>query len=377
MLRSSFIKLVSNHLKASFSTTAEAPVLFEYNKKVCKVILNKPKALNALDLEMIRILKPEVEQWSTNNDARVVLFTGAGGKAFCAGGDIKSLYEAKQSGATSEIHDTFFREEYTLDLALANMRPIQVAFWDGIVMGGGVGISVHSPIKIATEHAMFAMPEARIGLFTDVAGGYFLSRLRSNLGYFLGLTGTRLKGQELVQTGLADYYVKREQLGNLEKEIVEKTTRETRVEDLRTIVQKYQEPVEKKYTNEEFINKAFGQESVEKIYEALKNAPADNKEFAAKLITAMDAQSPLSMKIIHEQIKRGKDLDLRENFQMDMRLVLRFMEGNDFFEGVRCTLVDKNDKPKWQYSSLKEVPQQEIDSYFDKLTSQQELQYSH
>jgi len=373
MLRSSFVKLVSNHLRASFSTTAaEAPVIFEYDKKVCKVILNKPKALNALDLEMIRILKPEAELWNTTSDARVALFKGAGGKAFCAGGDIKSLYEAKISGTTSEIHDKFFREEYTLDLALANMRPIQVALWDGIVMGGGVGISIHSPIKIATEHAMFAMPEARIGLFTDVAGGYFLSRLRSNLGYFLGLTGTRLKGQELVQTGLADYYVKREKLETLEKEIVEKTTRETRVEDLRSIVQKYQEPVEKKYANEEFINKAFGQGSVEKIYDALKNA-TDHKEFAGKLIAAMDAQSPLSMKVIHEQIKRGKDLDLRENLQMDMRLVLRFMEGTDFFEGVRCTLVDKNDKPKWQYASLEDVPQSEVDYYFERLPSKQEF----
>lgn len=160
-------------------------------------------------------------------------------------------------------------------------------------------------------------------MFTDVAGGYFLSRLRSNLGYFLGLTGTRLKGQELVQTGLADYYVKREKLESLEKEIVDATTRETKVEDVRSIVKKYQEPVEKKYANEEFINKAFGQGSVEKIYDALKNA-TDNKEFAGKLLAAMDAQSPLSMKIIHEQIKRGKDLDLRQNLQMDMRLVLRY-----------------------------------------------------
>jgi len=372
MLRSSFIKLVSNHLRASFSTTAEAPVLFQYNKKVGKVILNKPKALNALDLEMIRILKPEVELWNTTNNARVILFTGAGGKAFCAGGDIKSLYEAKKGGALAEIHDKFFREEYTLDLAIANMRPIQVALWDGIVMGGGVGISAHAPIKIATENAMFAMPEAKIGLFTDVAGGYFLSRLRSNLGYFLGLTGTRLKGQELVQTGLADYYIKREKLESLEKEIVDTTTSETKVEDLRNIVQKYQEPVEKKYNNEEFIKKAFGQGSVEKIIETLKNS-TENKEFADKLVAAMNSQSPLSMKIIHEQIKRGADLDLRRNFQMDMRLVTRFMEGTDFFEGVRCTLVDKNDKPHWQYATLKDVPQQEVDSYFEKLPTSQEF----
>jgi len=310
---------------------------------------------------MIRLLKPEV-----------VIFTGAGGKAFCAGGDIKSLYDAKKSGTNQEILDKFFREEYVLDLELANMKPIQVAFWDGIVMGGGVGISIHAPIKIATENSMFAMPEAKIGLFSDVGGGYFLSRLRNNLGYYFGLTGSRLKGQELVQTGIADFFVKREKLQSLEQEIIESASPNTKLEDLKSIVKKYEDPVERKYPNEELINKIFGKESVEEIYQALKES-TENAEFTQKLASIMDSQSPLSMKIIHEQIKRGRNLDLKENLQMDMRIVTRFMEGEEFFEGVRCTLVDKTDKPKWAHKSVNEVSKNEVERYFAKLSDNLEL----
>ena len=160
-------------------------------------------------------------------------------------------------------------------------------------------------------------------MFSDVGGGYFLSRLRNNLGYYFGLTGSRLKGQELVQTGIADFFVKREKLQSLEQEIIESASPNTKLEDLKSIVKKYEDPVERKYPNEELINKIFGKESVEEIYQALKES-TENAEFTQKLASIMDSQSPLSMKIIHEQIKRGRNLDLKENLQMDMRIVTRY-----------------------------------------------------
>lgn len=164
--------------------------------------------------------------------------------------------------------------------------------------------------------------EAKIGLFTDVGAGYFLSRLRGNLGYFLGLTGTRLKGAELVQTGIADFYVKKEKLQVLEKEILEQTNSQTSIEDIKVIVRKYEEKVERKYKDEEFINRVFGKCCVEMIYKALKEEE-ENKEFARKLVEIMDEQSSLSMKLIFELLSRGKSLDLKENLKMDMRIVLR------------------------------------------------------
>lgn len=140
----------------------------------------------------------------------MIVLSGEGGKAFCAGGDIKSLYYAKTAPSAEyppSILKSFFAHEYTLDYRVATLKPILVALMDGIVMGGGVGISVHAPIRIATEKSMFAMPEAKIGLFTDVGGGYFLSRLKHNLGNYLGLTGYRLKGADLVHAGVADHFV--------------------------------------------------------------------------------------------------------------------------------------------------------------------------
>jgi enoyl-CoA hydratase/carnithine racemase len=152
-----------------------------------------------------------------------VVLQGEGGKAFCAGGDVKSLYLAKTAPSDKNppsILQKFFATEYVLDYKLANMSPVLVALMDGIVMGGGVGISVHAPVRIATENSLFAMPEAKLGLFTDVGGGYFLSRLSNNLGMFLGLTGYRLKGADLFHAGVADYYVNRENLASLKQDII-------------------------------------------------------------------------------------------------------------------------------------------------------------
>ena len=374
MFLSSFRKALSNNLRASFSTTSEAPVLYSYENKVCKALLNRPKALNAQNTEMIQVLQKEANKWKANNDTRVAIFAGAGGKAFSAGGDVKYLYQIRNEDHRKEIYDQIFRDEYTLDYDLAHMKTIQVVFWDGLVMGGGVGISVHAPIRIATENTVLAMPEGKIGLFTDCGAGYFYSRLRNNLGYFYGVTGHRLRGQEVVKAGLADCYVKSENLAGLEREIIEKTDSKTTVEDLKKIVEKYHEPVVgKELPYEDFVKDIFGHKTVYEIYEALKDT-RENKEFANQTLAAMDAHSPFSMKIIHEHIKRGENLDLKGTLQNEMRLATRFMAGPEFFEGTRCTLVDRNDKPNWMYPTLKDVPRDEVVKYFEQLPPHLELQ---
>jgi len=366
------LTLVANHLRAS-TTPPETPILFNYESKVCKVTINRPKILNAQSLEVLSLLKKEASKWDLDNNTRVAIVTGAG-KAFSVGGDIKSMYEARNDVNGREMIDAMFRTQYSMDYYLANMKTIQVVFWDGMVMGGGVGISVYAPIRIATENAVFAMPEGKIGLFTDCGAGYFFSRVRNNYGYLMGIAGHRLRGQEIVKAGLADYYVKSEKLASLEREIIEKTDSKTTLEDVRKIVEKYQEPIlDKKLPYEDFVKDIFGRKTVDEIYEALQNA-TENKEFAQKILAAMDGQCPFSMKVIHELIKRGKDLDIKENLKNDMRLLQRFLDGTDFFEGVRCTLVDKNDKPKWVYPTLKDVPQKEVERYFEKLPPHLELQ---
>lgn len=157
-----------------------------------------------------------------------------------------------------------------------------------------------------------------------MGSGYFLSRVRNHLGYFLGLTATHLKGKELVQVGVADFYVKRENLQKLEQDILQNTNPSTTVEDLRAIVRKYEEPIDKKYPNEELIDELFGKGSIEEIYKAVRDSQV-NKEFTQKLLGIMDTLSPMSLRVIFEQLKRGEKLDLRENLKMDMRLMMRFL----------------------------------------------------
>ena len=171
------------------------------------------------------------------------MISGTGEKAFCAGGDIVSIYKLNKSGADTTAKSDFFAKEYIMDYSLTTMKPIQVALWNGIVMGGGVGVSCHSPIRIATEKSMYAMPETAIGFFCDVGGSYFLSRVKNNvcLGMYLGLTGHRLKAQELLQWGVATHYVTTDKLDELREDITSSLsgTQQHSVQDVAAIVAKY------------------------------------------------------------------------------------------------------------------------------------------
>ncbi|KRX02267.1 hypothetical protein PPERSA_04889 [Pseudocohnilembus persalinus] len=359
----------------SFCTIADGPVqIKQINEHLVDIVMNKPKALNALDLDMIRTMYKYIKSIDNSNTIKTVWLEGAGEKAFCAGGDIKSLYEAKisQDPAKLPILENFFREEYMLDYALTQMNPVQIAVMDGIVMGGGVGVSVHAPIRIATEYSVFAMPEAKIGLFTDVGGGYFLSRMRKNLGLYVGLTGARLKGQELVQTGIADYYIPREKLQSLREKLISTLTNESNLQSISKVVQEYSEKVQQDYKNEDQINELFQSESFEEFYKKMEN---DTSDFGKKTFNILQGQNAISLRVIYEQIKRAEKqkLDLKDALKIDFRLTQRFMAGNDFHEGVRTVLIDRNDTPKWTYKSPLDVPQQEIDSYFAPLTNCSEL----
>lgn len=186
----------------------------EYSKGFAKVTLNNPKALNCVNIQMVNEL---MAQLPALNRTKAFLVEGAGDKAFCAGGDIKSLYLARETNR--KLLEDFFRAEFTLDYKLTKMNSLQISNWDGFVMGGGVGLSVFSPYRIATENTNFAMLESKIGFFTDVCGAYFLSRLRNNIGTYLGLTGMRLKGDEVYKAGIANYYIPRNDLNQALKEV--------------------------------------------------------------------------------------------------------------------------------------------------------------
>lgn len=192
--------------KAKFSTRTVNNIDFVENDSFLKVVLNRPKALNSLNLQMIRDLNANLESIGEN---KAFWIEGAGGKAFCAGGDVKALFDKE---ATVEDRLAFFREEFSLDYKISQLPALQIANWDGIVMGGGFGVSAFSPFIIATENSMFAMPEAKLGFFTDVGSSHLLSRLRNNIGFYLGLSGSRLKGEDVYLSGLANYYFHRDSI---------------------------------------------------------------------------------------------------------------------------------------------------------------------
>jgi len=331
-------------------------VHFEVRKNTQIVTLNRPSALNSLNLNMVNIMIPKYEIWdkSEPHDPRVsgVIMVGTGEKAFCAGGDIKDIYNTKNT--------EFFEREYKLNLLIGSLKIPHVAIIDGITMGGGVGLSVHGKVRIATEHTVFAMPETAIGFFCDVGGSHFLSRLPHELGMFLGLTGHRLKGKQVVAAGIATHYVKRQDITAVKDALINSNC------DLHQI-HLHSEKVKLDESTIELpldvIDDIFSRGSVEEIIAALESRQL-HSEFAKKTLHTMMQMSPTSMKIVYRQIRMGKQLHLKDCLDMELRIAKKMMSGNDFFEGVRAMLIDKDKKPIWKPSKLSEVPDEEINKYF-------------
>lgn len=271
---------------------------------VKQFVLNSPKTLNALDMDMIHILWENLTKWHNEpKTAPTVLFIrGTGEKAFCAGGDIKSIYDGGVNEINPNVPKEFFAREYIVDYALTQMKPIQISVWNGICMGGGVGISVHSPIRIATEKTVFAMPETGIGFFTDVGGSYFLSRLKDNpsLGCYLGVTGHRLKAKDCLRWGVATNYVETSKLDQLYDAVVKYTKEDTTLEEVKKIVDEHSDhDMSADDIPEETISYCFKPDSIHNIHERLKQVSAGDKKeldqnLAKKWLSIIQKVSPVS-----------------------------------------------------------------------------------
>ncbi|KAI7808487.1 3-hydroxyisobutyryl-CoA hydrolase, mitochondrial [Triplophysa rosa] len=349
------------------SSKAGSEVLFEKVGNAGVITLNRPKALNALNLTMIRHIFPQLKKWDKDSETDIVIIKGAGGKAFCAGGDIRAVTEAGKAG--DSLAQDFFREEYILNNAIGTYQKPYVALIDGITMGGGVGLSVHGRFRVATEKTLFAMPETGIGLFPDVGGGYFLPRLQGKLGLFLALTGFRLKGRDVQRVGVATHFVESEKIASLEKDLVD--LKSPCVSDVAQLLDSYQEQsaldAEKPFTlqqHTEAIDRLFSAASVEQI---LENLQKDGSAFAQKQIEILAKMSPTSLKLSFRQIQEGANMSLQEVLVMEYRLSQGCMRGHDFYEGVRAVLIDKDQSPKWKPSTLSEVTEQAIEDCFSSL----------
>ncbi|XP_030808305.1 3-hydroxyisobutyryl-CoA hydrolase, mitochondrial isoform X2 [Camarhynchus parvulus] len=350
------LQVIFQHLKMSKQTDSAAEVLLEKKGGAGVITLNRPKALNALNLPMIQKIYPQIKTWEQDPETFLIIIKGTGGKAFCAGGDIRALTEAGKVG--DKLIQDFFVGEYRLNNAVGTCKKPYVALIDGITMGGGVGVSVHGHFRVATEKTVFAMPETAIGLFPDVGGGYFLPRLSGKIGYYLALTGCRLKGRDVLKAGIATHFVESEKLPALEKDLIAlKSPSKEKIADLlNSYHMKCTIDQEKEFALDEHmekINSLFSANSMEEIVKKLKQ---DGSPFAMK-----------QLELTFRQLREGASMSLQEVLRMEYRLSQACMKGHDFYEGVRAVLIDKDQSTKWKPAALEEVSDEFVDSCFKSL----------
>jgi len=351
---------------ASTSAEMDAEVLLEIKNKVGVITLNRPKALNALNLNMIRQIYPVLQKWDVDPGVSLVLIKGTGDRAFCAGGDVRAIAEAGQKG--DDLTKVFFKEEYMLNHAIGTLQTPYVALINGITMGGGVGLSVHGKFRVSTERTLFAMPETAIGLFPDVGGGYALPRMKGKLGIYLALTGHRLKGYDVKHAGVATHFVASEKLADLESSLL--SLADPQLNSIQQVLNDYDKKCSeghKEFVLQTFtdqINSCFDKPTMEDILKALEE---DGSEWALQQIEILNKMSPTSLKITLRQLQEGAKLSLADCLKMEYRLTQRCMDDNDFYEGIRAVLVDKDNSPKWNPSTLRGVSKEKVDSYFETL----------
>lgn len=319
-------------------------IVISVEGRVGRIHLNRPKALNALDLPMIQAMQAGLERFAGMAEIHAVVVDAQGERAFCAGGDVRSIREQGMAGDTATIA-AFFEAEYRLNQTIADYPKPYVALVDGVCLGGGIGASVHGSHRIATEHAMFAMPETAIALFPDVGASYLLPRLPGALGMYLALTGARVSGADAVHAGLATHYVPRARLAAL---------REAVAADGVAVIAGFAEPLPAFSLAAEMaaINDIFGRPDVPAILQALKT---NEGAFAQSALALLRGMSPTSVYWSFEIVKAGAARSLPQCLAAELELVKKITVHPEFFEGVRAMLVDKDRAPQWRPGQLEEV----------------------
>ena len=327
----------------------DAEILFQRVGRIGLITLNRPKALNALTYGMILALERQLDAWAMDDGVAAVAIRGAGGKAFAAGGDIRALYDIGNPGGENGRRNwPFFADEYRVNTKIKRYPKPYIALMDGIVMGGGVGVSIHGAVRVATERTIFAMPETGIGLFPDVGGTWFLPRLPGRIGMWLGLTGSRLKASDTLRAGLCDAYVDSAGIDSL---IEFMAHRADWSQGARAALAGAGLDWVAKGDLPEFseINFLFSFSSVELILKALEEA---GTEWASQQRAAILGKSPTCSRIAHRQISTGGDLDFEDCMRLEYRLARFCMVQPDFYEGVRAVIIDKDNAPKWSPATL-------------------------
>ena len=344
-------------------------VLFEINNHIGFFTLNRPQALNALSHNMIKALNEHLDHCASDPNIFAVLLRG-NGKAFCAGGDIKTIYKNLQDGNLSDAF-AFFIDEYKLDFKIHTFPKPIIALMHGYVMGGGMGLAQGATVKIISETTSLAMPETAIGFFPDVGGSYFLSRCRGFFGFYMGITGLQINPDEALFSGLADYKMNQNDLAKFEGFLRELPWSLYHKQDILKAVNQFTSVQSNTpsdiLTKAVLIDKHFSKASVKEIVDSLKSEkPSIEQTWLDNTLEAIHKRSPMSMVVTKEEIFRGKNLSLADCFRMELTMLNECFRRGDFKEGVRALLVDKDLQPKWYPESIDDVRPTDVNAFFER-----------
>ncbi|MBW7472615.1 enoyl-CoA hydratase/isomerase family protein [Marinobacter sp. M216] len=354
---------------------SDQPIVFEEwttgdDALIAVARLNTPKALNSLSLEMIRLLTPQLKRWAEDDRIRAVWLEAEGDKAFCAGGDIVALYRSMTEPQGASEGEAFFTEEYELDYLIHTFPKPVVCWGHGIVMGGGMGILEGASHRVVTESSKLAMPEITIGLYPDVAAGWFLNRTPGRTGLFLGLTGARMNGADALFTGLADRFIKHELKAGV---VTELRQRKWQGEDAHAVVGSVLRQFEQQSaeampespvrTHFDEINRVTDADSLVAVVSQLKELSGGDG-WVAKATKSLASASPTSLTLVWHHLHNCKHDGLKEVLDKELVLSQKCLSKGEFAEGIRALLIDKDQQPRWRYASLAEMDSAWIDDFF-------------
>ena len=346
-------------------------ILVEVRNHVAYLTLNRPQALNALSLDMLHAMRGQFDQWAIDANIYALVSRGAGDKSYCAGGDVRGLYNSI-AGLGLRMHEDFFVTEYTLNYQMHRLlkstgKPY-LAMIDGIVMGGGMGISQGATFRLVGERTKMAMPETKIGLFPDVGGTYFLSRATGTSGLYLGLTSNVINGADALYAGLADAYLTRESQTQLLDDLNSVAWSATPLADIVKLINalKSEPPASPLASHEAAITRHFsGKSDVAAIIASLEHeSDSAQRQWAAGIADDLKKRSPTFMEVTKRQIEMGHKLSVADCLRLELGLMYRAVEHPDVIAGIRALVIDKDNQPAWQPASVAAVEVATVESFF-------------
>lgn len=362
-----------NRMSTPPAPIAPAECIVRRDGRAGRITLNRPEALNALTHAMVLEIAFALAAWRDDPAVELVILDGAGGRALCAGGDVISLYEASTRGARpdADFAPAFWRDEYRLNLLIKTYPKPYVAIMDGIVMGGGVGLSAHGRYRIVTDKTMVAMPETAIGLIPDVGGTWLLGHAQGRFGEYLGLTGARMDGPDAIQAGFADMFIPRADVAAFVARLTDPQS--APVDEIIDAAAETPVPASKLAASRELISSIFAHDTIEQMHHA---ALGTTDPLAQRVASDLSSKSPKALKLALAAIRQARTQpSLDQALVLEYRLVDRLYRDGEFVEGIRALLVDKDKSPKWQPATPAEVTPALIAAYMAPLENNRDLTF--